>query len=640
MKASTCFLAISLLLAGRLVQAEEKGPFQRQWTYVSETSAVVYWQLDDIQKDALSYVEYGRTPDLRERTPTTTEPRWSHFHRLTGLEPNAAYAFRMVAVDPKTKAETKSSVLSFTTKKNDATIRVPEQVQGPPFVLDKAGATYVLTKDVTADGQAIVITGSNVTLDLDGHTVVFGNNTAEQISGVLAKNTGKATICNGHVVQGARSKAYSTAVESRWRPEPTEIFGISTDVHLPCAYPVKFLGKAANSHIHHNLLYSRVTEVESRHYPGNDLLRLDISDGHVEVNDNLLTEGCHLGIRLTGEGPDVEVHHNDIRHHQQYVNGYALACACAGLDVHHNRVTSSGRGAHLTAEGIRFHDNFLDIYGHQQLDDIPQKSRPFKHHLVELHGIKFEGAKVRLCRVYGNTVRIVQRLPVDSGGEGAPEDKVRNGVYLRSKATSLAADRLADAAQSWEKDRWKGYFVKYSPDAPPAAITGNDATALFGSFKPGPPSEYAIYAKWTYVPATPLNIACYDPNAMNEIFGNTFVALTQYRETRHGGYGDSGQWAAAIYFVGMQKGPAEPGNYSAWIHDNRFLTNDLFAGSYEPVNMTIRIEKNSFKLAAEPPPTEGRKPFWRLGPALEEAIRAPGAGDGSGGNTLDAKAPY
>ena len=70
--------------------------------------------------------------------------------------------------------------------------------------------------------------------------------------------------------QGARSKEYSAAVESRWRAAPTEVFGISTDVHLKCAYPMKFLGAAADAHIHHNNLYSRVTELESRHYPGND----------------------------------------------------------------------------------------------------------------------------------------------------------------------------------------------------------------------------------------------------------------------------------------------------------------------------------------------------------------------------------
>jgi hypothetical protein len=555
MKATGVLCVVALMLIAPFVaSAGEAGPFQRQWVYASETSAVIYWQLDDIRKEALSFVEYGKTRDVHEKTAATKEPRWAHFHRLKGLETGATYSYRMVIVDPKTKAETKSEVLSFAMRKNEAAIRTPEQVKGPPFTLDKPGATYILTKDVVADGTAFVITGANVTLDLDGHTVVFGNNTDEQVSGVLAKNTGKATIGNGHVVQGAKCKAYSTAVESRWRAEPTEIFGISTDVHLPCAYPVKFLGKAANAHIHHNLLYSRVTEIESRHYPGNDLLRLDIAGGNIEVNDNLLTEGCHVGMRLSGEGPNAEVHHNDIRHHMQYVNGYALACSCPGLKVHHNRVTSCGRGAHLTREGIKFSDNYMDLHGHQDLDDMPAKSRPFKLISVELHGIKFEDGKVKNCRVHDNFVRIIQRLPRESDG------------------------------------------------------------------------------KWRDVPATPLNIACYDPNAMNEIYSNTFVALTEYRKTRHGGYGDSGQWAAAIYFVGMDKGPAEAGNHSAFIHDNRFESNDLFLGSTSPVNMTVRIEKNTFVLASEPPPTETHAPFRRIGQELEKAVEA-------GGNVFEGMRP-
>jgi len=612
--------------------AAETGPFQRAWVHAGETSAVVYWQLDDIAKAARSRVEYGPTKELGSRTEATAEPRWAHFHRLTGLKTGAPCYFRMAIRDPATGKRTRSDVRSFTPKAIEGAIRIPQDVAGPPFTLDKAGATYVLTEDVKAKGDAFVITGSNVTLDLDGHTVVFGDDATGQVRGVWAKNTGRATLCNGHIVQGARSGNYSAAVESRWRAEPTEIFAISTDVHLKCAYPVKFLGRAANAHIHHNLLFSRVVDVESRHYPGNDLLRLDVAGGNVHVHDNLLTEGCHIGIRIAGEGPNVEVHHNDIRHHQQYVNGYALACSCPGADVHHNRVTSCGRGAHLTRPGIQFHHNHLDIFGHQQLDDIPAKSRPFKHQLVELHGIKFEGSKVTGCKVHDNFVRITQKPPLDSGGKGSPADKIATGVYLRSKATALAADRLTDSAQRWEPDRWKGYFVKYAPDQPPAPITRNDATTLFGAFQPARAGDYTIYMKWTYVPATPLNVACYNPNAMNEIHGNTFIALTTYPRTRHGGYGRSGQWASAIYLVGMQKGPAEQGRYAAWIHDNRFVSNDLFVGSYRPVNMTVRIEKNTFALARAPAPTQTHSAFWRIGPQLEARVKA-------GGNTFEGMEP-
>ncbi|TFG88755.1 MAG: hypothetical protein E4H17_01860 [Gemmatimonadales bacterium] len=623
----TCVLACLLASA-----AAADDSFARRWTYPSETSAVVYWQLDDMTKEALSRVEWGTTDALGQSTPATTSPRWGHLHRLTGLEPDATVHYRMVVVDPATKQETKSEILTLATRRRPDALRVPDQVKGPPFVLDKPGATYILMRDVTAPGDAFVITAPDVTLDLDGHTVTFGNDTDKQVFGVNAQCKGPATVCNGHLAQGARSGKYSAAVESRWIPEPREVFGISTDVHLPCAYPVRGFGACAGLHIHHNHLASRVTEVESRHYPGNDLLRLDIQGGNIHVHDNLLTGGCHRGMGLTGEGPNVEVDHNDVRHHQQYVNGYAFGASCAGLDIHHNRVTSHGRGVHLTAEGIRFHHNAMSLRGHQQLDDIPAKSRPFKHQIVELHGVKFEGRKVKNCTVHDNFVQITQELPRDSGGEGTPDDKLTSGVYVRSKATAVAAGRLTDSTQAWEKDRWKGYWVKYSPALPPARIAGNDATSLFGEFQAAEPGDYALYMKWQYVPATPLNIACYDPNARNEVYGNTFVALTRCGKTRHGGYGDSGQWAAAVYFVGMTHGPAAGDGYAIHVHDNRFVSNDLFVASQTPVNMTVRIEKNLFTLSTVPPPVEGHTPFRRLGADLEASIQA-------GGNTFHGMKP-
>ena len=154
------------------------------------------------------------------------------------------------------------------------------------------------------------------------------------------------------------------------------------------------------------------------------------------------------------------------------------------------------------------------------------------------------------------------------------------------------------------------------------------------TYSPAAPGEYTIYQKWDYVPATPLNVACYDPNAMNEVYGNTIVALTTYAKTRHGGYGTSGQWASAIYFVGMTHGPAEQGKYSIWIHDNKFISNDLFASTDDRggVNMTVRIEKNTFELAQDPPPTDGHKPFQNLGPELEASIKA-------GNNTFQGMQP-
>ncbi len=38
----------------------ESKAFQRTWSYVSETSAILYWQLEDISLSANSFIEYGK----------------------------------------------------------------------------------------------------------------------------------------------------------------------------------------------------------------------------------------------------------------------------------------------------------------------------------------------------------------------------------------------------------------------------------------------------------------------------------------------------------------------------------------------------------------------------------------------------
>lgn len=273
------------------------------------------------------------------------------------------------------------------------------------------------------------------------------------------------------------------------------------------------------------------------------------------------------------------------------------------------------------------------------LDDIPAKSRPFKHQRVELHGIKLEGSRVRRCQVFRNRVRLVQSRPEPfdpwrSTGEpegGKPGRESGGKVYVRSRATRVTAARLVDPTRKWETDRWKGYLVAYDRELPPATIEGNDATTLRGRFRATEPGEYAVYVQWDWVPATPLNIACYSPDAMNEIHDNTFIALTEHRDTRHGGYGDSGRWACALWFVGMTRGPAPTDRYSVLIRDNRFVSNDLFVGG-RATGMSIRIERNSFSLAKNPPPTREHRVFRGVGPDVQRTVR-------EGANTFEGMAP-
>ena len=605
---------------------ENPEAFRRRWSFVSETSAVIYWQMDTISRSARSFLEYGESKALGWRTAITKKPRWAHFHRLTGLKTGRSYYYRMVMEDPESKKIVQSEMIRIVPARNDTAIRIPDDMAGgPPYILDKDSSYYILTRNFTASGTALEIAAGGITLDLDGHTVTFGNDTPEQVYGVRFADPGGTKLCNGHIVQGNRSRDYSAAVASLDRPVPTEIFGISTDVHLPNAFPIT-MSHANRVELHHNDIYSRVTEIECRHYPGNDLIRVYTYGGDIHIHDNILTEGCHKGINVrvvSNSAKNIEIDHNDIQHHQQYVNGYALLPPGGAL-VHHNKITSCGRGVHLNRDGTRFYSNYIDTKGHQQLSDYPARTRPFQHRLIELHGIKLEGRMVKNSKVYNNFVRITQPLPVDSDGKGDPADKMDNGVYIRSRARKITTDQLVDPSQHWEKDRWRYYYVKYSPDLPPAKITGNDATTLYADFKKVKPSEYTIYMKWVYVPPTPLNIASYNPNGMNEVYDNTFVGITHYRKTRHGDYGDTGEWATAIMLIWMKYGPADPGKYSTYVHDNQFFSNDLFINTGTEVNMTVPIKHNTFTLLHEPFATEQTDRIRGVGPDFERKVRAGG----------------
>ncbi len=65
--------------------------------------------------------------------------------------------------------------------------------QGPgPYLLADSGTTYLLETDITVDDTAIVIGGANITLDLNGHTVTYGNSAPiDVLNGGFEQGTGQ-----------------------------------------------------------------------------------------------------------------------------------------------------------------------------------------------------------------------------------------------------------------------------------------------------------------------------------------------------------------------------------------------------------------------------------------------------------------
>ncbi len=51
-----------------------------------------------------------------------------------------------------------------------------------PYILGSANETYTLAQDITVDGTAFVFGGKNITLDLGGHTITYGNSTPVNVT--------------------------------------------------------------------------------------------------------------------------------------------------------------------------------------------------------------------------------------------------------------------------------------------------------------------------------------------------------------------------------------------------------------------------------------------------------------------------
>jgi len=84
------------------------------------------------------------------------------------------------------------------------------QNNGPaPYVLSQAGATYQLETDVTTSGTAFVILNQNITLDLNGHTVTYGNSTPVTVTNG-GFESGSGTNLPGWNLSGAPAAAIAS----------------------------------------------------------------------------------------------------------------------------------------------------------------------------------------------------------------------------------------------------------------------------------------------------------------------------------------------------------------------------------------------------------------------------------------------
>ncbi|MBM4040538.1 MAG: hypothetical protein FJ290_18695 [Planctomycetes bacterium] len=355
------------------------GKLSEEWVLASETSAVVYWQSEN---RARSYVAYGATEACEQKTPlsplcpVTKHPFWSHFHRITGLSPGMKCFYRMVCIGTDGK-EVTSEARSFETIRHAQAIRIPDAVPGPPYVLDKKDATYVLTRDLTCPLAGIEIKAPGITLDLDGHTLVYNAEPAERPTdwsvraykendcGIKVTHRGAGvTIHNGVIRQGKGNSA-GTAVGIGCNPvysgnAPVEMAGVEV------AWAGKdisglFYHWGSGSHVHHCVMEDLGREISNRHQA------ISTIDGNAagDYDHNLVKRTRQQA--LMGAAKAL---HNEVYIDSHATNSFGIVPK-GGLDrpseVAHNRII--GLGEHpvgiamfgVYKPGSSVHDNYVEV---------------------------------------------------------------------------------------------------------------------------------------------------------------------------------------------------------------------------------------------------------------------------------------
>ena len=287
-----------------------------------------------------------------------------------------------------------SDNISITTQQRANTIRIPDDVPGgPPYSLNQAGATYLITEDITAQRTAFVINASGITLDLGGHTLTYNeehlglptdsiNYQIQHSSfGVIAGGKVNLKILNGIIRQGTGNDESSWATIG-FNPifltgvADSEIAGITVKyggtqlTGIYCRY------SGQNITVHHNVVEDLGRFVANRH----DLvsaIKLNTPSGG-KLYNNLVKRARHCALVDVGENS--EVYNNEL-----HIESYAINSFGIHLDtwnsvenntaVHDNKIFGCGDNvvgiSSLGVSNVEIYQNYIWLQAHDLTEIYP-----------------------------------------------------------------------------------------------------------------------------------------------------------------------------------------------------------------------------------------------------------------------------
>ena len=304
---------------GSILRMEEEG----FWVYNSYTSCAVSFSTN---LPSIALIEYGKTSSYGQVTTQSDSYYYRHLLYIKGLEPNTTYHYRIKMQDYDGNLIV-SADSAFTTKAlTSDIIRIPDDFGNapPPYLLTTSNAKYVLTKDITAPALAVNIRASNVNIDLDGHTVIYDNETpvvtgsgwtdySYNESATFGIRIGlwgftNSRIFNGTIKQGAHGGTGFIGIGFNplflYYMGPgsyNEIAGLTIDYYgasVAGMYP-------GDGFIHHNVIIDRGSVIDDRHMA---IRAISARSGYNnEIAYNSVRRFRQIGIDATGN-----IHHNEL----------------------------------------------------------------------------------------------------------------------------------------------------------------------------------------------------------------------------------------------------------------------------------------------------------------------------------------
>lgn len=233
-----------------------------------------------------------------------------------------------------------------------------------PGELSQPDTEYILVNDIVADGTAFTVKGHNITINLNGHKIVYDSRVGnKEAFGVYIDSyrpgTKDIAIVNGSIIQGGGScsgnqTGYGCNPVFAYYASGMEMGGITVTYRSQQTTGLS-LGWVEKSVFHHNTFEDLGDEVTNRHQ---GVSVLQTRGGQIKFHNNLIKRARHRGVFV---GALSEISMNQI--HIDSVATNSTGIAVRSGSVHHNKIF--GQGVHpigiWPGDDIKVFSNYVEV---------------------------------------------------------------------------------------------------------------------------------------------------------------------------------------------------------------------------------------------------------------------------------------